>query len=300
VNRLILLFVLASLLASSSAQNAPQLTPSETWATTVGNHYLIYPDVVYGRANNYDLKLDVWQRSKEKTPAPTLVYYHGGGWIFGDRTGATLFFLPFLEKGWNVVNVEYRMADVAQAPSAVEDARCALRWVVTNASRYNIDTHRIVLMGHSAGGHLSLISGMLPEGSPLENRCYGTEKVSVAAIINWYGISDVLDLVHAPNVRNYAMMWMGSSPNADEIAKQTSPITYVRSGLPPVISIHGSDDPVVPYQQSVRLHAALDRAGVPNELVTIQGGHHGGFSDGEVADAYKKIDAFLRKLNLVQ
>ena len=142
-----------------------------------------------------------------------MIYYHGGGWIFGDRIGATLLFLPYLEMGWNVINVEYRMANVSLAPAAVEDCRCALRWAVRNAKQYNIDINRIVLTGHSAGGHLSLITGMLPEGTGLDNNCDGTEKLRVAAIINWYGISDVADLVQGRIQKNYAVMWMGSQPD---------------------------------------------------------------------------------------
>jgi acetyl esterase/lipase len=92
---------------------------------------------------------------------------------------------------------------------------------VRNAKQYNIDTDRIVLTGHSAGGHLSLITGMLPEGTGLDNNCDGTEKLKVAAIINWYGISDVTDLVQGRNHRNYAVMWMGSQPDPLTIAKRS-------------------------------------------------------------------------------
>jgi acetyl esterase/lipase len=163
------------------------------------------------------------------------------------------------------------MASVSLAPAAVEDCRCALRWAVRNAKQYNIDTDRIVLTGHSAGGHLSLITGMLPEGTGLDNNCDGTEKLRVAAIINWYGISDVTDLLGGPNRKNYAVLWMGSQPDPVTIAKRVSPLTYVRAGLPPILSIHGNADPVVPYDQSTRLHQALTAADVPNELVTIKG-----------------------------
>jgi acetyl esterase/lipase len=97
---------------------------------------------------------------------------------------------------------------------------------VRNAKQYNIDTDRIVLTGHSAGGHLSLITGLLPEGTGLDNKCDGTEKLRVAAIINWYGISDVSDLVQGPNRKNYAVMWMGSQPHPLTIAKRVSPLTY--------------------------------------------------------------------------
>jgi acetyl esterase/lipase len=185
-------------LSGFSQDKTTALSATARWASTVAEQYWIQPDITYGVANNYTLKLDVWQRKDAKTVAPTLIYYHGGGWVFGDRTGATLLFLPYLEMGWNVINVEYRMASVSLAPAAVEDCRCALRWAVRNAKQYNIDTDRIVLTGHSAGGHLSLITGMLPEGTGLDNNCDGTERLRVAAIINWYGISDVTDLVAGP------------------------------------------------------------------------------------------------------
>src|SRR5579863_2262382 len=191
------------------------------------------------------------------------------------------------------------MASVSLAPAAVEDSRCALRLAVRNAKQYNIDIDRIVLTGHSAGGHLSLITGMLPEDTGLDNNCAGTEKLKVAAIINWYGISDVADLLQGRNQKTYAVMWIGSQPDSLTVAKRVSPLTYVRAGLPPILSIHGDADPVVPYEQSVRLHRALTAAGVPNELVTIKGGGHGEFKDAELEDAYRKIRAFLHSHGLL-
>jgi acetyl esterase/lipase len=145
----------------------------------------------------------------------------------------------------------------SHAPAAVEDTRCALRWVYRNAERWNFDTRRIVLTGHSAGGHLSLITGLLPEGTGLDSQCYGEEKLSVAAVINWYGITDVNDLIKGPNLKNYAVMWVGSRPDAAEVARRVSPLTYVREGLPPVLTIHGDKDDVVPYGHATRLHEAL-------------------------------------------
>ena len=133
---------------------------------------------------------------------------------------------------------------------------------------------------------------MLPEGTDLDNNCHGNEKLKVAAIVNWYGISDVADLIQGPNLRDYAAMWMGSQ------ADRVSPLTYVRAGVPPIISIHGDADAVVPYEDSVRLHHGLTVAGVPNELVTIKGGGHGGFKEAELEDAYEKIRAFLRARGL--
>ena len=285
----IFLLLLIAAAVETFAQSA-----STPFSTEAGARYWVQPDIVYNTANNTPLKLDVWYPNESKMPTPTLVYIHGGGWIFGTKETSVLQFLPFLEKGWRVVNVEYRMASNSPAPAAVEDTRCALRWVFRNAKQWNFDTNKIVLTGHSAGGHLSLITGMLPKGTPLDNPCYGDEDMKVAAIINWYGISDVNDLIQGPNLKNYAPMWMGSQANAADIARSVSPLTYVRAGLPPIVSIHGDKDDVVPYSQSVRLHKALTDAKVVNQLITIPGGGHGGFTQGEFVRAYDGIWKFLK------
>ena len=302
-NRLIGRTALALLVLICSAVAAPaqeQQQSGSAWMTEAGSRYWVQPDIVYQGANNQQLKLDVWYEHEVKTPRPTLVYIHGGGWIFGTKETSVLQFLPFLERGWRVVNVEYRMASSSLAPAAVEDTRCALRWVFRNAKQWNFDTSKIVLTGHSAGGHLSLITGMLPEGTGLDNQCYGDEKLSVAAVINWYGISDVGDLIRGPNLKNYAVMWMGSQPDAADIARRVSPLTYVRAGLPPVLTIHGDKDDVVPYSHGTRLHEALDKAKVPNQLFTIKGGGHGGFTRVEYVRSYETIWAFLKQHKVIE
>lgn len=118
--------------------------------------------------------------------------------------------------------------------------------------------------------------------------------MKVAAVVNWYGISDVSDLLDGSKDRkNYAVAWLGSLTNRAQIAKEVSPLTYVRPGLPPIITVHGDQDDVVPYSQATRLHDALTKAGDKNELVTIHGGMHGWFSDQETLAAYDKIWKFL-------
>ena len=276
-----------------------QHQPSSAWATDIGSRYWVQPDIVYLGANNTLLKLDVWYQHGVTTPTPTLVYFHGGGWIFGTKDGSVLHFLPFLEKGWTVVNVEYRMASNSLAPAAVEDTRFALRWVYRNAKQWHFDTNKIVLTGHSAGGHLSLITGMLPDGTGLDNRCYGDEKLKVAAIINWYGIADVNDLIKGNNLKNYAAMWVGSQPNAEDIARRVSPLTYVSSDSPPILSIHGDKDDVVPYSQSTRLHEALDKEKVPNQLLTVKDGGHGLFPQADFVRSYEAIWTFLRQNRII-
>ena len=269
------------------------------FSTSITASYRVTPNITYLTANNFEAKLDVYSRSDSTTPQPTLIWIHGGGWTGGTKESATFSLLPYLEMGWNVVNVEYRLAKISLAPAAVEDCLCALRWVIRNAKQYGFDTSKLVVSGGSAGGHLALTTAMIPVSEGMDRQCPGTEPLKVAAVVDWYGITDVVDLLDGVNMKTYAVQWMGSMPNRVEIAKRVSPLTYVRAGLPPVISIQGDQDPTVPYDHSVRLQDALKRVAVDGELITIPGGKHGGFTRGENQRAYAAIKAFLAKHGLM-
>jgi dipeptidyl aminopeptidase/acylaminoacyl peptidase len=117
--------------------------------------------------------------------------------------------------------------------------------------------------------------------------------------VNLYGITDIADLLDGPGKKPfpenwpYTVQWLGNQPNRADLARAISPLTYVKPGQPPVISVHGDRDPTVPYTHSVRLHDALEKAGVRHELITIPGGGHGGFPDDQWQRAYSAIAAFL-------
>jgi acetyl esterase/lipase len=260
-------------------------------------------NITYATANNYDTKLDLYL-SRSPGEKATLIFFHGGGWMDGfSKTTYSLMFLPFLQLGWNVVNVDYRPSSISPAPAAVQDCLCALRWIGLNAEKYKIDVNRIVLMGNSAGGHLALTTGMIPlSGSGLGGPCGArgyeltmkpTPTIKPAAIVNWYGVTDLLDLYQGPNQRSYAALWIGTPPDVTALAKQVSPLTYVREDTPPVITIHGDQDAVVPYTHATRLHESLDLHHVRNKLVTIHGGNHGAFGARATQDAFAQIFEFL-------
>lgn len=301
------LVLVTSLLMMSAAPSAvfAQLSPTAEWATHAQNRYQVTANVTYLTATGYESKLDIYRRRDATVAPPTLIFYHGGGWIGGTKEASLMSIVPWMEMGWNVVNVEYRMARVAPAPAAVEDALCALRFVVAQAKTYGLDTNRIVVAGESAGGHLALAAGMIPPSAGFTNICAAggfaasdTAIPKVAAIINWYGITDVNDMLAGPNARSYALQWLGGSANRDAVAKSVSPLTYVRAGLPPILSIQGDADAIVPYSQNVRLRDALTKASVPNELFTVPGGGHGNFKADERTKIYLKIREFLTKNGL--
>jgi acetyl esterase/lipase len=266
---------------------------SASWAVRIGSDYQMVPNIVYLTANNTDLKLDVYHR-RDKAIRPTVVAIHGGGWTGGTKESYAISLLPWLEAGFNLVNVEYRLARVSLAPAAVEDCRCALRWVYEHAKDYGFDTERLVTTGGSAGAHLALTTGMLPASAGLDRQCPSNSEYKVAAIVNWYGITDVVDLLDGPNRKSYAVTWLGSLLDREQVARRVSPLTYIRASIPPVITIHGDADPTVPYEHATRLREALSKSGVANELVTIPGGKHGGFPVPEMQRAWAAIREFVR------
>ena len=296
--RKILPIVLA-LAAPGFAQTSAQLSPTAAWATHVANEYQMYPNVTYLTMGDTQLKMDIYRRRTATTPQPTIIYMHGGFWVAGNKEAAILNVLPWMEMGWNVVNVEYRLGPNTLAPGAVEDCFCALRYVAQQAMMYNVDVNRIVVTGESAGGHLALALGILPESEGFDRECAAnTPMPKVAAVLNWFGISDVPDVIDGPHRAAAAVRWFGSLPNRMEIAKRVSPLTYVRPGLPPILTIHGDADPTVPYPEAVQLHEALAKVNVPNQLVTIPGGKHGNFTPQERDRIYLTIREFLAKNGL--
>jgi acetyl esterase/lipase len=199
------------ILASSHGAYAQDSTLA--WAARLENDYRIVPNVTYVTASGLDAKLDLYVTRTPAVPRPTLVFIHGGGWVQGNKETVAIGFASYLQMGLNVVNVEYRLAPVATAPAAVEDCRCALRWVIQNAKQYGIDVNRIVVAGGSAGGHLALTTGLVAASAGLDRQCPGPDNLKVAAIVNWYGISDVNELLDGPNMKEYAVRWLGSAPD---------------------------------------------------------------------------------------
>jgi acetyl esterase/lipase len=289
---------------------AAQASEVSDWLIEAANRYRVVPDITYLIADGHESKLDVIGPRDTSRPLPTLIYIHGGGWVGGDKDAMLFALLPYLEMGFAVVNVEYRLARVALAPGAVEDCRCALRWVLNHSEAYGFDPARIVVTGHSAGGHLTLTTGMLPAGAGLDRRCPAPNpdggradardmEMPVAALINWFGITDVADLVEGPNAKTYALAWMGGMADWRAVAARVSPLEYVRPGLPPILTIHGNADDIVPYEHAVRLQKALERAEVPARLHTVDGGGHGGFSVDESRAALRAIRSFLIEHDLL-
>jgi acetyl esterase/lipase len=260
-----------------------------------------FPDLVYSRTPEKALHLDYYlNRAALDRPGPVLVYFHGGGWARGAPPETSSGFKSYLKQGFSVVTVEYRLAGEAPAPAAVQDARCALHWLNLHAEKLRIDPTRIVLLGTSAGGHLALMAGLLPEGNAIDpEACQNVPKA--AAIIDMYGPADLTKLTSRSGGRHSTIVnWTGAGENGEELERLLSPARYVSPDAPPVYIVHGNEDPIVPVEQSIELARLLKEANVPHELSIIEGGKHGKFSSDDREAVQHKIEAFLRGLKIIR
>jgi acetyl esterase/lipase len=276
-----------------------QVWKSARWERALKDKYDAELDIVYSEVDGVQNKLDLYVPKNGGDQNPTLIWFHGGGWSHNSKDQVSGQLIPFLESGWVVVNVDYRLGSQGFAPAAVIDCRCALFWVFAHAKERKVDTKKVVLAGTSAGAHLALITGMLPPGNSLDKECAGSAPTRVVAILDFYGPTYLDEALEGPTRNGSVVKWIGNQTNKKEIAHLVSPISYIRPGLPPVFIVHGDADPTVPYDQSVKVHKALDEVGVTNEFHTVAGGEHGKFSNEENLKILREVDEFLTKQGIV-
>ena len=270
--------------------------------STFGWAQLALPEGVQLEANiAYDsypeTKLDILKPKNATGKRPGVLFIHGGGWVGGSKENVVAnFCLPYVLKGFVVANVEYRLAKAALAPAAVTDVLKAAEWFQKNAEKYGVDPKKIIVSGDSAGGHLALMVGLAPKQANLG------PPAKVAAVINFYGITDVMDVLEGQNMKAYAVGWIPDSmADRREVARRVSPQSWVRKKLPPTLTIHGGEDPTVPYEHGVTLVRMMRELDNDAELYSITKGKHGDFMKDAVEGpaVWNAIFQFLDRRGLL-
>jgi len=231
------------------------------------------------------------QPSREKRPA--VIAIHGGGWMGGSKEAFLPRILPWVQQGFVVANVEYRLGGVAPAPAAAADAMKAAEWFRKNSKRWNVDNDRIVMTGGSAGAHLALLTGMAGKSAGIGSA------PRMAAVVNLYGITDLEDLIAGPNQREFALKWLPDEAQRGDLAIRLSPVTYVRKDLPPILSIHGTADQTVPYEHGVNLTRRLRDAGADAEMISVSGGKHP-LTNEQMEAVYPQVWEFLKRRGILK
>jgi acetyl esterase len=246
-------------------------------------------NIEYGRVGNTALLLDACQPDGDG-PFPAVIIVHGGGWIGGHREYSVQpLFEPLTKAGFAWFSISYRLAtNVMQLGVAVQDVQTSIDHIRANARAYNIDPERIAVLGESAGAHLASLA---VERSPKD----------VAAVVALYPPSDLVSLVRnaraIPDSLRQAVKAFGMEEVILSYLREMSPIEHIKPGLPPFLLVHGTQDRVVPYDQSTQMLMRLRDNGVDAELITVDGGGHGlrGWEMSTLYSAYRaKVIDWLR------
>jgi len=245
-------------------------------------------DLIYGKAGETELKLDLARPAEGNGPFPAIVFIHGGGWFGGNRAGYHAAIEDAARRGYVAVTISYRLMqfdmkekETATAklpfPTQIHDAKAAVRWVRANAEKYHVDPQRIGVTGGSAGGHLSLLVGLTDADAKLEGDSGNADQSSrVQAVVNVYGPTEMATCYEHSSVAWIFRLFLGGTP--DEAAANyalASPVTYISKDDPAVLTLHGDRDELVPVQQAELLDEKMKAAGVNHTLVVLKGQGHG-------------------------
>lgn len=232
-------------------------------------------DIEYGKVGKRSLKLDLYRPTKLKKPVPGLIFIHGGAWKGGDKDIYRIYATRYAQKGYVAVSISYRLSGEAPFPAAVQDAKCAVRWMRANAGKYGVDPKNICVLGGSAGGHLAMMVGYASDQKQLEGGG-GHQKVSsrVQAVVNLYGPCDLT--VPVMRKADVVQEFLGGKKydKAPALYKIASPISYLTKDDPPTLILHGTLDALVSINQSDKLAKRLKEVAVPYTYDRLTGWPH--------------------------
>jgi len=291
MNRLLCLAALLTLCASTFAQEID-----------------VTPNLTYAEIGEVKLQLDLAVPKEGNGPFPVLVLIHGGGWSGGNRHAFRGKMEEAAKRGYVAATISYRLTEPDKEtgkpkvpfPAQIHDCKAAIRWLRAHAADFKLDPQRIGVMGASAGGHLSLLVGFTSANDGLEgNEGYADQSSRVQAVVNIFGPTDLVkEYETAPGAVGFVKALCDGTP--DTAAKNyqlASPVTYITRDDPPVLTLHGDKDKLVPLEQAQILDERMKTIGVKHELVVLTDQGHGFQGDAqEKADkaAWEFLERYLR------
>ncbi|GAA4113148.1 hypothetical protein GCM10022215_10120 [Nocardioides fonticola] len=226
-----------------------------------------------------------------ETPRPVVVYVHGGGWMTGDKSwlgeqpGLRRLADLLLGRGWAIAAINYRLSGEAPFPAGADDVAAAIAWLSEAAPGLGLDPARIVLLGDSAGAHLSLLTAMRDPHA----------RANVRGVVSYYGVPDLAvavrerkrrvaegseirgfyleHMAHPPTPEGRFLGVEPDAPEAAEVAEAASAVAAAGEGAPPVLLLAGRYDAVAGTEGAEQLAARLRAAGVDGRCVLVEAGH---------------------------
>lgn len=259
-------------------------------------------DIEYARVAGQPLKLDLYQPATGA--APLLVWVHGGAWEAGSKSPMPL--TGLVEHGYAVASLDFHPASAARFPGQVHEIKAAIRFLRASARRYGYDARRIGILGASSGGHLAALVGTTNDQAELEGALgdHPSESSAVQAIVSYFGASNLTTILAQSTpfglrIRKPALQrLLGAQPEENEAtAKLASPVFQVDASDPPLLMLHGDQDPQMPINQSHELQGQYESHGLESHLIVVHGAAHGGdvfFAPQNTERVAAFLDAHLR------
>lgn len=260
---------------------------------------VITKDIVYAEASNKKLLLDLYIPAGKKDPY-LIIWVHGGAWRSGSKERPPLGLLPY---GYALASVDYRLSEEAIFPAPIHDIKAAVRFLRGNAKKYGYRSDKIIIWGSSSGGHYAALIGTT-NGDPYyegDLGSYTDQSSSVQAVLDFYGPTNFLTILdqstpHGLSVRVPALTLLLGKPvgQVPDLARKASPVFQLDATDPPMLIVHGDQDPQVPVNQSLELWNAYKKNSLQVQLEIVSGAAHGG-------EAYNKkemmetVNKFLKK-----
>lgn len=259
-------------------------------------------------------KLDIYLPGEGDGPFPTLIFVHGGAFIFGDKRDTQLLqALDGINRGYAVVSVEYRRAREAKFPAGLFDVKAAIRFLRAHAKEYKLDPERFASCGDSAGGYYVVMAAATQGNPAFEDYSMGNAGVSsaVSAVVSWFGCYDMVRIrrtiapdspIANPDFPDIDVLLLGApSTDIEGLMYFTNPLNFITPDFPPIYVSHGTADVIVNVEQSLLLAEKL-REVLPlekYEVDILEGFNHGGFdlrwNDKEYIDrTFAFLDRFMK------
>ena len=217
-------------------------------------------NIAYGEAPLQKLSLHIPPSATESTPAPVLVFFHGGRWSDGYKEQYKFVSDAFVQEGYIVALADYRKYPDVKFPAFVEDAAAALAWVHNNIGEYHGDTARLYLAGHSSGAHMAALVATDPQ-------YLGAHDLNRDIIAGFAGLSGPYAFVpEEPDLKD-----MFGPPERYPLMRAPN---YVDGGQPPMLLLHGLDDETVVLKNAEKLRDAIEGEGGQVTLKTYEGIDH--------------------------
>lgn len=278
-----------------SPTSTPTLTPAPTQTGAVMIEVVVIKDISYVPEGFDEQRLDIYLPSGGAKPYPTLLMIHGGN---GRKEDMALWGRAFAKQGYAAVSINHRQWPNYSYPDHVEDAFCALAWVHSNAGTYHFDTKNVFAMGHSAGGTLSAMLGVVDNPSLYIKECPHTlpEDKWVQGIIPFTGIFDYATAIEgSSSLENYAAELLGGElDEIPEIWAAASAVNWLDGSEPPFLIIHGAEDKSISPDQSRYFAEILEEEGVDVDLLIIPDAGHAQIVGSE--QSLGAVEEFLSRI----